>query len=313
MKFTTNSILFIFAVLALMMLACIPIALVSIPFVTARQTQPVNSLATIQARFTPTALLPTVPPPTTTPLPPTVIVVPPTNTPFPATYTPVSYCDQAMFVKDVTVPDGSTFAPGETFTKTWRVKNRGTCAWSPDYLLVFNSGEQMGGTIALRLPAYIAPGQSADISVSLTAPSAPGHYIGYWMLRNPAGVLFGSGSSADEPFYVDIFTKERRLQHGTVTGSICYPSDFPPAMTLYFENAASDDVIQFYVPENSIDFSFLLPNGTYYARAVASGFDLEGAYINPDRTMKTFVINGGQTTSGIRICDWDVSPHSRGQ
>ena len=171
----------------------------------------------------------------------------------------------------------------------------------------------MGGTTALRLPAYIAPGQSADISVSLTAPSTPGHYTGYWMLRNPAGALFGSGDGANEPFYVDIYTQTQQLQHGTVTGTICYPGDFPPAMTLYFESANSSDAIQFYVPENSINFSFLLPNGIYYARAVAPGVDLEGAYINPDRTMKTFVIKGGQTTSGIRICDWEPSPHSQGQ
>ena len=40
--------------------------------------------------------------------------------------------------------------------------------------------------------------------------------------------------------------------------------------------------------------------------------NLEGAYVNPDRTMKTFVVKGGQTTSGINICDWDVNHHGRG-
>ena len=43
---------------------------------------------------------------------------------------PTATCDLAQFVRDVTVPDGTTFLPGATFTKTWRLKNAGTCTWS---------------------------------------------------------------------------------------------------------------------------------------------------------------------------------------
>jgi hypothetical protein len=313
MKLTTNSILFIFAILALLMLACIPITLLSIPLITSRQVTPVDSLATVQAMFTPTSPLPSPLPPTV--LPPTVVVPPtvviPTKTPVP-TAAPVTYCDWATFVEDVTVPDATTFTAGETFTKIWRVKNRGTCSWSPDYMLAFTGGEQMGGTTAVRLPAYVAPGHSVDVSVTLTAPSASGHYVGYWILRNPAGVLFGSGDKADKPFYVDIYTQEE-LPHGTVTGNICYPSEFNPPLTIYFERVSNGEVIQFAVPENHMNFSFLLPNDTYYVRAWTPTYGLEGAYVNADRTMKSFVVSGGQTTSGIGICDWDVTPHSRGQ
>jgi hypothetical protein len=60
-------------------------------------------------------------------------------------------------------------------------------------------------------------------------------------------------------------------------------------------------------------FSVLLPNGTYYAYAWAPGFNLEGAYVNGDGTLKAFVVEGGQTTSGIRICDWRVDHHERPQ
>jgi len=213
---------------------------------------------------------------------------------------------------DVTVPDGSTFAPGETFTKTWRLKNRGTCSWSPDYFLVFYGGDQMGGTTAVRLLANVGPGQTVDVSIPLTAPASTGHYTGYWMLRNPAGIMFGSGDKAEKAMYVDIYTRDL-LPHGTVTGNICYPSEFNPPMTIYFERVGSSEVIQFFVPENNMNFSFLLPNGVYYVRAWAPNYNLEGAYVNPDRTMRTFVINGGQTTTGIGICDWDVNAHSRGQ
>ena len=34
-----------------------------------------------------------------------------------------TYYDQAQFVSDLTAPDGSSFAPGAPFTKTWRLMN----------------------------------------------------------------------------------------------------------------------------------------------------------------------------------------------
>ena len=36
-----------------------------------------------------------------------------------------TYADWAGFIADVTVPDGTAFSPGATFTKTWRLKNIG--------------------------------------------------------------------------------------------------------------------------------------------------------------------------------------------
>src|SRR6266540_5455917 len=32
---------------------------------------------------------------------------------------PTASCDLAQFVKDISIPDGSVYAPGATFTKTW--------------------------------------------------------------------------------------------------------------------------------------------------------------------------------------------------
>src|SRR5512147_2949619 len=80
-------------------------------------------------------------------------------------------CDQAQFVSDVTVPDGSSFAPGAAFTKTWRLKNIGTCTWTTSYTLVWAGGDQMGGPTSIVLSAQVAPSQTVDLSVNLTAPS----------------------------------------------------------------------------------------------------------------------------------------------
>lgn len=101
-------------------------------------------------------------------------------------------CDAMAFVSDVTIPDGTDLAPNATFTKTWRIRNSGTCSWSTSYSVVFSSGAAMGGPATQPLTATIAPNSTLDISVNLTAPSTPGTHTGYWMLRNAAGQTFGS-------------------------------------------------------------------------------------------------------------------------
>lgn len=129
-------------------------------------------------------------------------LVPAAGMPTPAAA--ASTCDWAQFVADVTVPDGTSFAPGTAFKKTWRLKNIGTCTWSTSYALVFDSGEKFGAPAALNFPVSVAPGQTVDLSVDMTAPSAAGHYFSYWKLRNAAGVIFGIGSTANKAFWAEI-------------------------------------------------------------------------------------------------------------
>ena len=52
----------------------------------------------------------------------------------------------AAFVSDVTIPDGTVMAPGQSFTKTWKLKNIGTTSWS-NYNLKFFDGEQMDAPV----------------------------------------------------------------------------------------------------------------------------------------------------------------------
>ena len=117
---------------------------------------------------------------------------------------PPSSCDKAQFIADVTVPDGTVMLPGATFTKTWRLKNVGTCAWTTAYQLVFFSGEQMGAASSAAFPKNVAVGETVDISINMTAPSAAGSYRGYWMFKNASGALFGIGTQANKPWWVDI-------------------------------------------------------------------------------------------------------------
>jgi hypothetical protein len=106
-------------------------------------------------------------------------------------------CDGAQFIADVTVPDDTVFTSNQTFTKTWRLKNTGTCSWTPSYSVAFSDGNSMNGPATQALSGNVNPGQTIDISVNLTAPAAPGNYTGNYRLRNAAGLLFSK-------FYVQI-------------------------------------------------------------------------------------------------------------
>jgi uncharacterized protein YgiM (DUF1202 family) len=83
---------------------------------------------------------------------------------------------------------------------------------------VFYSGTQFGNTTAVNLPRNVSPQQTVDISVTLTAPNTGGHFFSYWMLRNPAGGLFGYGAAADRPVYVEINTTGNPV--ATATGDV---------------------------------------------------------------------------------------------
>ncbi|NCP87904.1 hypothetical protein GW781_07970 [bacterium] len=113
-------------------------------------------------------------------------------------------CNWAQFIADVSVPDGMAFQPGVSFVKTWRLKNIGSCTWGAGYNLAFVSGEQLSAPALVALPQAVAPGQTVDVSATMTAPAAQGTYRGYWQLKNASGVLFGIGSNANKSFWVEI-------------------------------------------------------------------------------------------------------------
>jgi hypothetical protein len=132
--------------------------------------------------------------------------------------------DLAQFVSDVTVPDGTRFDPGATFTKTWRLRNIGTCTWTTAYTMFFFDGTQMGSTTSVNLPANTAPGASVDVSVNMTAPNTAARYRGFWKFKNASGVIFGLGANA-RPWWVDII-----VTSSTQTGVVLdFTTDAPKA------------------------------------------------------------------------------------
>ncbi|HET9908622.1 MAG TPA: NBR1-Ig-like domain-containing protein [Anaerolineales bacterium] len=115
----------------------------------------------------------------------------PTATLTPALPQPTNAADctnLAAFVTDVTIPDNSNVTGGTLFTKTWRIRNTGTCTWGSGYTLSHYSDEEMGAPEAIPLNVT-QPGQEIDISVDLRAANAVGTHRGNFVIKNPAGLI----------------------------------------------------------------------------------------------------------------------------
>ena len=148
----------------------------------------------------------------------------PSNTAVPSavpTTAPISQActDSAKFVADITIPDNMVVAPDTAFTKTWRLKNTGSCTWDNKYLVAYISGTTMS-----QQPGYwivpqgqtVAPGETADISVGMTSPPENGSYQSYWGLKKGNGTLMPiQGGANGNSFYVKL-----KVDDGTVDGNI---------------------------------------------------------------------------------------------
>jgi hypothetical protein len=121
----------------------------------------------------------------------------PTRTPFTiATLagTQNSACDNAIGVADVTYPDGAEVIAGVPFNKIWRVKNLGPCTWDQNYRLIFGwggVGTSWNSTPPSYFTAIVLPGETIEISVTLTAPTTAGNYAAAFRLQNNNAFNFG--------------------------------------------------------------------------------------------------------------------------
>jgi hypothetical protein len=99
-------------------------------------------------------------------------------------------CYGMSFVSDVSIPDNTPVTAGQAFTKTWKVKNAGSCAWDAGFKFAFTGGDAMGGS-TYTLPAAVAAGAVTDISVAMTAPNKTGTLRGNWRMSTASGQFFG--------------------------------------------------------------------------------------------------------------------------
>jgi ABC-type amino acid transport substrate-binding protein len=129
-----------------------------------------------------------------TPLPAPTAIPAPAGTP-----TPAPCIDGMAWVADLSLDDKNMTAPpvlqpGQQFSKGWRLRNAGTCEWSPEFSMTYRTGNspaaKMGGS-NFKIGKTVAPGQTIDLNVGLVAPTGPGTYQGFWQMANAAGRPFG--------------------------------------------------------------------------------------------------------------------------
>jgi hypothetical protein len=144
------------------------------------------------------------------------------------------------FVQDLTVPDDTVFPPGAEFEAGWRLRNNGTCPWTEGYAVAFVGGDAMGITTTVPLENAVAPGQTEDVSILLTAPTEPGTYRSNWQLSDATGTTFGIDGVAEDAFWVQIIVEEgaeltgpplpgTAVIGGVVWEDICFLTDGNPS------------------------------------------------------------------------------------
>lgn len=186
---------------ALFLSACGPGDGEATPTASVEQIQ-TQAVMTYQAQLTQTALAqPTfTPPPTNTPVPVVTFASPTTSSAVIPTSTTAaggavtgSTCYGLSYVSDVTIPDNTKVTPGQSFTKTWKVLNSGTCAWESGFVFNIVGGDAIGGT-AVTLSQRVEPGSQYQFSVPMVVPTnKSGDLKGTWRLSDANGNFFGDG------------------------------------------------------------------------------------------------------------------------
>jgi hypothetical protein len=100
-------------------------------------------------------------------------------------------------------------------------------------MLIFDTGVKMGGPDAVNLPNTVAPGQTVDLAINLTAPTTGGSYRGYWKFKNANGVPFGIGAGGTKSWWVDIKVPGSTAIPTTPVPVTPGPSATPQAGTMF--------------------------------------------------------------------------------
>jgi len=194
MKTKTTVLMTVLLLLGLLISACGGSEAEATPTLSVDAIQTI-AVATFSGGLTQTAIAA----PTNTPIPtstPSLAISLPTLanvTPFGTIsigLTPIAACNGLAYVNDVTIPDNTPMTPGETFTKTWKVRNSGTCAWDAGFKFAFTGGDAMGG-VTYTLPQSVPANTQIDISIAMTTPNKTGSLQGNWRMSTAAGQFFG--------------------------------------------------------------------------------------------------------------------------
>ncbi len=217
---------------------------------------------------------------------------------------------EAEFLEDITIPDQMKVERGSNFTKTWLVRNTGTCSWTPAYQIRFAGGNPLSWSQP-NLIEVVPADEVTEISVDIVSPETAGIYQAWWQLIDENEEPFGS-------FYYVLFEAPQPAtdipDHGVIEGDLSYPSSGMPAMTIYFLRTDGSQRFALETEQGWVHYANELPVGDYYvfARVTDDDGDSGGGYTSAvlcgltcdDHTLVPVSITEGKTTHEINVFDW---------
>lgn len=111
------------------------------------------------------------------------------------------------------IADGTHLQPGQTFAQSWRLRNTGSQAWGPGYMLACVGGVRLGAAASVPIPACPV-GESVAIAVGFVAPQEVGQYLSIWQLATPDGQLFG-----DQVWIEIVVAAQPSADSGSIVGN----------------------------------------------------------------------------------------------
>jgi hypothetical protein len=199
-----------------------------------------------------------------------------------------SQCNVVFFINDETIPDGTVFKPGETFTKSWKIRNDGTCIWNTAYSAGPFSNDPstpaITGDNIFKVPAQVVPGGILLISVTMKAPATEGTYTQVWKMNDAEGKPFGIGGPNGAGWWVNIkVSKTGSVTPSSVVGAASF-SDPNYVGTITTTNASVNYSWQIYTGSSWLNlteptletFNSVHSNVTSYTGGKAAACTLAG-------------------------------------
>ncbi len=161
-----------------------------------------------------------------------------------------------MFISDVSMPDRTVLLPSMRATKTWNIKNTGTCTWDTTYSFNYVKGSVFGPT-TVKIDKLVPPNETYEVSVPIDTPAANGEYTAWWQMRSGAGTGFGETVWYDFIVDAEKGSSDQKVSQGTPKILKWYPdfysTDSGKCPKIYY--AVTDAYqVEFYI-DNQLQFT----------------------------------------------------------
>lgn len=218
-----------------------------------------------------------------------------------------------QFVRDMSIPDGTTLGYDIDATKTWQIKNTGTCTWDASYTFNYVKGDLFGpGSVTIN--KIVRPGETYDVSVPFRTPSYSAMFYGYWQMRAGSGANFG------QTIWLNFQTRSdgsnnQRVSTGTPKIYKWQPSIYKASdgtCPIVYWEVVDATRVEFYVNNQIMDRSDQLKGSMYICPPAKQGTYTYAILAIGESTLSTafqFVNNKDYTNDRVQPGHQAVWPH----